>query len=970
MPSNRFGDSNLDWLNPTKMDESISKLSKHIRDSLSGVQKSVFELNEKLKKLKSEQAKGTKGLKSPGEFLSDEIQGVASRSKDKSTSFSKLKSDKDRLKDIQGLAQAFLGPKDQQNISKQIDLVAKSLVSEINHRKQTYFKIGDFLKRNSIDALSITAALTTRNPIIGLGIKYLLERRKASKEMDAANKQSNVDMKLGLLDNLRKNREALNKKRKLVPLPPEPKKRRTKSNSEDPELKINSDGTVDAEWEDLNKPNKGEPIRDPNAPKKPGVPPKSEEPRMMGAAGPVNTGPPGGGLSGHGIGGLTEGDIITPEAPRLLLGPGKFRNRNEKGRFAPGFVEGNYIPKQEGVTPGSAKAVDDIPRMMSHEDLFMKKVLADNEKLFGKEKDEEEPTLKDIDKNLILLPKREKEKTDEQLAEEKEQRDKHPETSNKTEGTKLLGPGKAEGKGILSILSEIFVARTGLGIIKSSIGRISGVLTSPIAMVGGSILLLAVDAIMGVFKAKAWGTSKISAGLGGMLGGSLKSQMLNSFTQMGKWALIGATAGSFIPVLGTLAGGLLGAAIGGILGYIGGENLSKGMDKIGEKIKDLFKNLYICILEFVATALEYIPDNVPGSTAVHNAAARIRKEIADLNKDTSKPTTTETPYKDSKPGETPNTKKTSSPNSDTTVPKTEVWTAPNSTFKSTITTPFTVDPVIKGGQGHPPIVRSTGQDTPTEKIQPIVPENPTTNEPYQKPEIVYPWLLQKKLQIKSAAYHSDTPQLHHKVKNVLDDFEPTGSSKLDSFMKAIAKVEQNYYTNPGNLKVNGQLATYPSRAEGWNQLAKQILNGKKAGLQNPKNLNLYDFFGLYAPYGEGSNDPVAYAERVGNLTGFDPNKSLRNQLGIGSKLPSLPQTQTAQLGRPVPPQQGQAILAVSKNTEDLKAQMSSNSGNGSTIIAPSSNTSINNNNIVSMTHDPRNLDNSYRDFMYRDSMVS
>jgi hypothetical protein len=924
MPSNRFGDSNLDWLNPTKMDESISKLSKHIRDSLSGVQKSVFELNEELKKLKSEQAKGTKGLKSPGEFLSDEIQGVASRSKDKSTSFSKLKSDKDRLKDIQGLAQAFLGTKDQQNISKQIDLVAKSLVSEINHRKQTYFKIGDFLKRNSIDALSITAALTTRNPIIGLGIKYLLERRKASKEMDAANKQSNVDMKLGLLDNLRKNREALNKKRKLVPSPPEPRKKRTKSNSEDPELKINPDGTVDAEWEDLNKPNKGEPIRDPNAPKKPGVPPKSEEPRMMGAAGPVNTGPPGGGLGGHGIGGLTEGDIITPEAPRLLLGPGKFRNRNEKGHFSPGYMEGNYIPKQEGVTPGSAKAVDDIPRMMSHEDLFMKKVLADNEKLFSKEKDKEEPTLKDIDKNLILLPKIEKEKTDEQLAEEKEQRDKHPETSNKTEGTKLLGPGKAEGKGILASLGTLFLASSGLGKIG---GMLSGLISSPIALISGSILLLAADAVMGYFKSKDWGTSKTSATLGGMLGGSFKNQMLNTFAQMGKWTLIGATVGSVVPVVGTIAGALIGAAIGGILGWIGGENIAKAFDSLGGKIKDLIQDFYETMLDFVATCLEQVARIFP--SAGRKAAAR-----SDLKSDGAA-------FQQEGGGGWGGTNihlGTSEPSNASDLSSQEQ----SDPVLKTDAIKRIQNPIMKGGSGNSPIVRSTGQD--------------------------------------------EAPQI--KVKNVLDDFVSSGNDGIDSIMKAIAKKEGNYGTNPGNIKSTSKGPdTYSSRAEGWRKLAHQLITGHNAGLQHSKDLNMVDLFKLYAPVGDGSNDPANYAAFVAKETGLDPYQPLSPQLGLGKQtnIPNTPILASNQnpsrgsnsraqssvvLGKPISPQQGQAILAVSKNTEDLKAQMSSNTGSGNNIIAPTSNTQVNNNTVLSMTHDPRNLDNTYRDFMYRDSMAS
>jgi len=39
-------------------------------------------------------------------------------------------------------------------------------------------------------------------------------------------------------------------------------------------------------------------------------------------------------------------------------------------------------------------------------------------------------------------------------------------------------------------------------------GAIAGGAGASVAMIGASLLLLAVDAVMGVFKAKKWGTSK------------------------------------------------------------------------------------------------------------------------------------------------------------------------------------------------------------------------------------------------------------------------------------------------------------------------------------------------------------------------------------------------------------------------------------------------------------------------------
>lgn len=118
--------------------------------------------------------------------------------------------------------------------------------------------------------------------------------------------------------------------------------------------------------------------------------------------------------------------------------------------------------------------------------------------------------------------------------------------------------------------------------------------TLPLAGAIGAIAIgliwAAVDAIRGVFSAKKWGTSKVSAGIGGALGG-LSSGIEGAFKNMGKWALIGAGIGTLaLPGIGTLAGGLIGAAIGGILGFIGGKNLAKAFDFIGNFFNETFIN--------------------------------------------------------------------------------------------------------------------------------------------------------------------------------------------------------------------------------------------------------------------------------------------------------------------------------------------------------------------------------------------
>lgn len=146
--------------------------------------------------------------------------------------------------------------------------------------------------------------------------------------------------------------------------------------------------------------------------------------------------------------------------------------------------------------------------------------------------------------------------------------------------------------------------------LKNLLGMGAGALGAIVPMIGklgliGGIIWAIVDAVQGVFKAEEWGTSKVSAGIGGIFGG-LSSGLKGAFGNMGKWALIGAGIGTFVaPVVGTLVGGLIGAGVGAILGFIGGENIAKAMDKVGQFFANIWtdpeKNIPTKVLDTLAS---------------------------------------------------------------------------------------------------------------------------------------------------------------------------------------------------------------------------------------------------------------------------------------------------------------------------------------------------------------------------------
>lgn len=121
-------------------------------------------------------------------------------------------------------------------------------------------------------------------------------------------------------------------------------------------------------------------------------------------------------------------------------------------------------------------------------------------------------------------------------------------------------------------------------------GGLSKFATNPVTWLVAGIVWAAIDGIKGFFKSKEWSVSSTSGVLGSILGGTSKG-LVGAFAGMGKWAMIGAGAGSLIPGVGTLIGGLIGGAFGAIVGWIGGEKIAKFFDNAKNWIAKTFENL-------------------------------------------------------------------------------------------------------------------------------------------------------------------------------------------------------------------------------------------------------------------------------------------------------------------------------------------------------------------------------------------
>ena len=147
------------------------------------------------------------------------------------------------------------------------------------------------------------------------------------------------------------------------------------------------------------------------------------------------------------------------------------------------------------------------------------------------------------------------------------------------------------GGGLLGKMGSMMPDMKGIGgVAKGAMGSLSKVLFSGTTALVAGLVWATVDGITGWLKSEDWGVSKISGFIGGFFGGTGDNQVKRTIANMGKWALMGAGIGSFIPVIGTAIGGLIGALIGGLMGWIGGENIAGFFDEFGYWISDNFNN--------------------------------------------------------------------------------------------------------------------------------------------------------------------------------------------------------------------------------------------------------------------------------------------------------------------------------------------------------------------------------------------
>lgn len=147
------------------------------------------------------------------------------------------------------------------------------------------------------------------------------------------------------------------------------------------------------------------------------------------------------------------------------------------------------------------------------------------------------------------------------------------------------------------------------------------------------------DGTVGYNMAEKLGVSKASGAIGFALGG-LDSGIMNAMNQAGKYAAMGAVAGSFVPGIGTIFGGLLGAGFGAIMGYFGGEKIAKFVDGISTYVSEGFDKVYTSITGFFDSAYTAMKSGVLKSWNSVRKTFGL-EPIGETNNNTKKPILTD-----------------------------------------------------------------------------------------------------------------------------------------------------------------------------------------------------------------------------------------------------------------------------------------------------------------------------------------
>jgi len=183
----------------------------------------------------------------------------------------------------------------------------------------------------------------------------------------------------------------------------------------------------------------------------------------------------------------------------------------------------------------------------------------------------------------------------------------------------------------ITTLGSVLAARFGL---KGLLGSMGGLGAAGAAAGVAGLGMAAYGAYKGVKKAGEWHgvkpgekvktSQKITAGIGGALGGSGEGDLKDAAMGAGKGALIGAGIGTIAGgPIGTAIGAGIGAIAGGILGAIGGKNISKALQYVFDGAKKTIKGIidfitwpYKMIWKGIKKAKDWITEKIPSFDSI------------------------------------------------------------------------------------------------------------------------------------------------------------------------------------------------------------------------------------------------------------------------------------------------------------------------------------------------------------------
>ncbi len=604
-------------------------------------------------------------------------------------------------------------------------------------------------------------------------------------------------------------------------------------------------------------------------------------------------------------------DFNYPPQQPLFLNEGKFRNRNQKGRFAPGMMEGNYVPKQKGVEiPTPAPLENDATKSLKDLQIIAVKIHDD----MGKYHDEETT------------------KTDATLAQEEEKRIATKEQQDELIKTiKLLGTGPTTNnkekdlnkKGIWDTIKDMLPgAGAGAGAAAGAgAGAGAGAAGAGAAGVAGA--------------AGTLGAGGAALGLAGAAGTVIASGWVAN--KMADKAL--DVMGVDQPPFDLYAEALT-------------DNGVKGMEKHWwipdvvwkTKVWNNFKGLSKA---YGGTSWydEWLKSKHPDEAKKLHAAESPKEKTSE-----------QTPA----PGPTPKEKEPPSPkmagpgagNAAFVAPSKMGTTGQPNVYQSSSQTPT----MVSGSSANAPVSSPPPSMTPSTAPQPSAPVLTTG--------LVQPG------QMKMSTKGIEGIKKHEgfAAKPYPDGFGHQSIGYGHQIQKGEKFTEIDKATATTLLK--GDMTKYekivnnsvkiPLTQDMADSMIDLAYNLPAAVPKVAAKLNKRDYTGAISTMKSYNKWHNPKTNKVEVLSSLNDRRTEEAAAFSSSQVALLP---------PAPPSQGKAILATTKDNEDKKAEQSQNKGGGNVVVAPS-NTTNNSAAVISQQQDPHNRDNTYRDTRRNNSFSS